>query len=72
MKLFQILNEISTSVEISNRDLLIKSASTSLNSKVVSQQSSQLGPLAVDAVLRIVEPGKHFYSMVYYQTLNEF
>nr|XP_023016231.1 T-complex protein 1 subunit delta-like [Leptinotarsa decemlineata] len=53
-----ILNEISTPVEITNREELIKSASTSLNSKVVSQQSSHLGPLAVDAVLRIVEPGR--------------
>ncbi|XP_074037655.1 chaperonin containing TCP1 subunit 4 [Leptinotarsa decemlineata] len=54
----EILNEISTPVEITNREELIKSASTSLNSKVVSQQSSHLGPLAVDAVLRIVEPGR--------------
>ncbi|XP_066259418.1 T-complex protein 1 subunit delta [Euwallacea similis] len=53
-----ILNEIATPVELSNREQLIKSASTSLNSKVVSQQSSQLAPLAVDAVLKIIEPGR--------------
>lgn len=39
-----------------NREQLVKSASTSLNSKVVSQQSSQLAPLAVDAVLKIINP----------------
>ncbi|XP_050298591.1 T-complex protein 1 subunit delta [Anthonomus grandis grandis] len=54
----QILNSIATPVELSNREQLIKSASTSLNSKVVSQQSSQLAPLAVDAVLKVVEPGR--------------
>lgn len=53
----QILNDIATPVELTNREQLIKSASTSLNSKVVSQQSSQLAPLAVDAVLKVVEPG---------------
>lgn len=53
-----ILSDISTPIEITNRELLIKSASTSLNSKVVSQHSSFLGPLAVDAVLKIVEPGR--------------
>ena len=53
----QILTSISTPVQLDNREQLIKSASTSLNSKVVYQQSSQLGPLAVDAVLKIVEPG---------------
>jgi T-complex protein 1 subunit delta len=42
---------------LDNREQLIKSASTSLNSKVVFQQSSILAPLAVDAVLKVVEPG---------------
>ncbi|CAH1984590.1 unnamed protein product [Acanthoscelides obtectus] len=53
-----ILQEIATPVDITNRELLIKCASTSLNSKVVSQHSTQLAPLAVDAVLKIVEPGR--------------
>lgn len=52
----QILNSISTPIQLNNREQLIKSASTSLNSKVVFQQSSKLAPLAVDAVLKIVEP----------------
>ncbi|KAK9873042.1 hypothetical protein WA026_020778 [Henosepilachna vigintioctopunctata] len=52
----KILKEISTPVKLDNREQLIKSASTSLNSKVVSQQSSLLAPLAVDAVLKVVDP----------------
>lgn len=44
-------------MELDNRDQLVKSASTSLNSKVVFQQSSILAPLAVEAVLKVIEPG---------------
>ncbi|XP_011299304.1 T-complex protein 1 subunit delta [Fopius arisanus] len=43
-------------VDLSDRESLIKAAATSLNSKVVFQQSSLLAPLAVDAVLKITEP----------------
>ncbi|KAM1702266.1 hypothetical protein EV1_027170 [Malus domestica] len=38
-------------VELTDRDSLVKSASTSLNNKVVSQYSTLLAPMAVDAVL---------------------
>lgn len=54
---FQILTDISIPVELDNREQLVQSASTSLNSKVVFQQSSLLAPLAVNAVLKIVDPG---------------
>ncbi|KAF5300032.1 hypothetical protein FQR65_LT09289 [Abscondita terminalis] len=54
----EILTNIATPVELGNKDQLIKSASTSLNSKVVSQQSSLLAPLAVSAVLKVIEPGR--------------
>jgi T-complex protein 1 subunit delta len=54
----EILTSISTPIQLDNREQLIKSASTSLNSKVVFQQSSILAPLAVDAVLKVVEPGR--------------
>ncbi|KAH0821354.1 hypothetical protein GEV33_001437 [Tenebrio molitor] len=54
----RILTSISTPIQLDNREQLIKSASTSLNSKVVFQQSSILAPLAVDAVLKVVEPGR--------------
>ncbi|KAH8391992.1 hypothetical protein KR215_012133 [Drosophila sulfurigaster] len=57
-KAVEILTEMSTPIELNDRDTLIKSASTSLNSKVVSQQSSLLAPIAVDAVIKVTEPGK--------------
>jgi len=56
-KAVEILTEMSTPIELSDRETLIKSASTSLNSKVVSQQSSLLAPIAVDAVLKVNEHG---------------
>lgn len=52
----EILSEMSQPIELSDRETLLKSASTSLNSKVVSQYSSLLAPLAVDAVLKVVNP----------------
>ena len=54
-KAVSILKEMSTQIELSDRESLIKSASTSLNSKVVSQQSSTLAPIAVDAVMKVAE-----------------
>ncbi|KMZ56697.1 T-complex protein 1 subunit delta [Zostera marina] len=52
-----ILEDMSVPLEITDRETLIKSAATSLNSKVVSQYSSLLAPLAVDSVLSVVDPG---------------
>lgn len=52
----ELLTKLSTSVDLSDRDSLLKSASTSLNSKVVSQYSSLLAPISVDSVLRVIEP----------------
>eukprot|EP00386_Alphamonas_edax_P009013 GDKI01029623.1.p2 GENE.GDKI01029623.1~~GDKI01029623.1.p2 ORF type:complete len:182 (+),score=76.21 GDKI01029623.1:42-587(+) len=49
------LQSMSVQVDLNDRESLIKSASTSLNSKVVSQSSALLAPMAVDAVLKIVE-----------------
>ena len=56
-KAVEILNAMSQPIELTDRDALIRSASTSLNSKVVSQHSSLLAPLAVDAVMKVTEPG---------------
>mmetsp|Transcript_42998 Transcript_42998/g.69766 ORF Transcript_42998/g.69766 Transcript_42998/m.69766 type:complete len:532 (+) Transcript_42998:77-1672(+) len=52
----EILESVAKKVDLSDRESLLKSASTSLNSKVVSQNSSLLAPLAVDAVLRVIDP----------------
>jgi len=49
-------NELSIPLNIDDREVVTKCAATSLNSKVVSQQSSLLAPIAVDAVFRVVDP----------------
>lgn len=59
-KAVEILTEMSKPLELTDIDSLVKIASTSLNSKVVSQQSSLLAPIAVDAVLKVTEPGKEY------------
>lgn len=52
----EILKGIAVPCDLSNRESLIKSAITSLNSKVVSTNSQLLAPLAVDAVMKIIDP----------------
>ena len=47
---------MSTPLDLSDRASLLKSAVTSLSSKIVSQYSSLLAPIAVDAVLRVIDP----------------
>jgi len=51
-----VLKEIAIPLDLGDRETLLKSASTSLNSKVVSQYSSILAPIAVDSVLSIIDP----------------
>ncbi|CAI4963415.1 ANM_HP_G0017030.mRNA.1.CDS.1 [Saccharomyces cerevisiae] len=48
-----ILLEMCHKVSLSDREQLVRAASTSLSSKIVSQYSSFLAPLAVDSVLKI-------------------
>ncbi|ORY03380.1 putative t-complex protein 1 delta subunit (tcp-1-delta) [Basidiobolus meristosporus CBS 931.73] len=55
-KTTEILSEMATKIDLSDRDSLLKSASTSLNSKIVSQYSNLLSPIAVDAVMKVIEP----------------
>lgn len=45
--------ELEIPVDLKDIDALIRVASTSLNSKVVSQHSSNLAPIAVEAVLKV-------------------
>jgi T-complex protein 1 subunit delta len=52
----EVLQNMATPINLGDRESLLKSAMTSLNSKVVSQYSSLLGPIAVDAVLRVIDP----------------
>lgn len=51
----EILDEMSVPIQLSNRASLIEAASTSLSSKIVSQFSSTLGPMAVDSVLKVID-----------------
>jgi T-complex protein 1 subunit delta len=55
-KCMEILNGMAIPVDLRDRESLLKSATTSLNSKVVSQYSSLLAPIAVDAVLKVIDP----------------
>merc|ERR1719446_49496 len=52
----EILKEMSMPVDLGDRDELIKAATTSLNSKVISNNSTLLAPLAVDAMLKVIDP----------------
>ena len=55
-KACEILQEMSIPLDINDRDALIKAATTSLGSKVVAQYSNILAPIAVDSVLKIMDP----------------
>jgi hypothetical protein len=54
--LLQILTESATPVSIEDRGQLIKAANTSLSSKIVGQNSGLLSPMAVDCLLKILDP----------------
>merc|ERR1711977_148309 len=56
-KAVEILESMASPIDLSDRDTMIKNASTSLNSKIISQNSSLLAPLAVDAVMKVTDPG---------------
>ena len=66
-KSVEILTAMSTPVDLSDKESLLKASNTSLNSKVVSQNSAELSPLAVDAVLKIIDPAKRFRTMNFIQ-----
>ncbi|ELV11514.1 T-complex protein 1 subunit delta [Tupaia chinensis] len=52
----EILTDMSRPVELSDKRNLLNSAATSLNSKVVSQYSSLLSPMSVNAVMKVIDP----------------
>ncbi|KAJ1975199.1 T-complex protein 1 subunit delta [Dimargaris cristalligena] len=56
IKAVEILTDMAIPLDLSDREKMLKSASTSLNSKIVSQYSSLLAPLAVDAVMSVINP----------------
>jgi T-complex protein 1 subunit delta len=52
----ELLQEIAIPVSLADRESLIKAANTALSSKMVNQYTSLLSPVAVDAVLRVIDP----------------
>ena len=54
-KAMEVIDEMSQPVDLFDRDSLIQNAITSLSSKVVSHHSDLLAPMAVDAVLQIID-----------------
>ena len=52
-KSLSIISEMAVPVNLDDREALIQAAKTSLNSKVVSQYSNLLAPIAVDAVMTV-------------------
>ncbi|PNW83525.1 hypothetical protein CHLRE_05g234639v5 [Chlamydomonas reinhardtii] len=57
-KACEILESIAIPVNLEDREALLRAATTSLSSKVVSQYSSLLSPMAVDAVLKVMDPAR--------------
>ncbi|CAF1251544.1 unnamed protein product [Rotaria magnacalcarata] len=55
-KATEILRSISIPIELSDKESLLRSAATALNSKVVSQHTHLLAPIAVQAVLKVIDP----------------
>merc|ERR1711988_1638819 len=56
-KAVEILESMAIPIDLADRETMIKNAATSLNSKIISQNSSLLAPLAVDAVMKVTVPG---------------
>ena len=57
-KAAEVLEGVATPVDLNDREALIRAATTSLSSKVVSQYSGLLSPMAVDAALRVMDPAR--------------
>ena len=51
----EIIDGMGTPISLDDRDILIQNAVTCLSSKVVSSNSDTLAPMAVDAVLKIID-----------------
>jgi len=55
-KSLEILKSISRPIELNDRESLMTCVTTALASKVVSSNSTHFAPIAVDAVLKIIDP----------------
>lgn len=52
----EILEGMALPVRLDDRESLMRSASTSLNSKIVAPYAAQIAAIAVDAVLHVIDP----------------
>lgn len=57
-KAMEVIDGMAQPVDLNDRDQLIQNAITSLSSKVVSHHSDLLAPMAVDAVMKIIDKEK--------------
>ena len=60
----KVIDELEKKVELTDKDALIQNCITSLSSKVVSNYSEVLAPLAVEAVLKLVKNGEIYHDDV--------
>ena len=51
----EVIDSMGSPVDLNDRDVLIQNCVTCLSSKVVSQNSDILAPMAVDAVMKIID-----------------
>jgi T-complex protein 1 subunit delta len=53
-KAVEVIDKMSLPVDLHDRDSLIQNAITSMASKVISNHSDLLAPIAVDSILRVI------------------
>ena len=60
----KVVDDLEKKVELTDRDALVQNCITSLSSKVVSNYSEILAPIAVEAVLKLVKSGEIYHDDV--------
>ena len=60
----KVVDELEKKVELTDKDALVQNCITSLSSKVVSNYSEILAPIAVEAVLKLVKSGEIYHDDV--------
>jgi T-complex protein 1 subunit delta len=60
----KIIERMEKKIELTDHDALVQNAITSLSSKVVSNYSQVLAPIAVDAVLKLVNSGNTYNNEI--------
>jgi T-complex protein 1 subunit delta len=55
-KASEILQKVAQPIELSNREMMLYAVNTCLSSKIIHQNAETLSPMAVDAVLSVIDP----------------